>query len=450
MVTARRRQRRSLKSIRLTVWAAAACAFVLACEGVPDALAQEPAQKEIVIAQSGILKGFNPFAPLQRLFGGGKRRTKKQRPSKQRSQTSRRATGTPPAFEAIPKDPNAGLILVVGDRMARGVADGLKFALAEKPQVRVETVTDDKAGFAGKSPPDWPTQVLAKIRGADVKAVVVMIGRQDLTKSFPGEPPVDFMTGEWLDVYRDKVDDLVRVVRQEKKPIVWAGLPPTNDELVNADFTQLNSIFQSTSEDRRIRFVDIWDIFLAEDGSYSSYGPDVDGKNARLRTNDRIDFTWAGYRKVAFFVERELSRLLGGYGGYAFEGVADDPNFIVLTGRTTSPEALLLGGEDDEEIDPQSTAYRFFVKGDALKPMPGRVDNRRIASLTEELAPVHVITEKPAALMGPHAFEEVDPNRPPELFERTEPVRSGGSGQRASAPVKRVYLPVDARTGAPL
>ncbi|MDN3720829.1 hypothetical protein QW131_20400 [Roseibium salinum] len=82
---------------------------------------------------------------------------------------------------------------------------------------------------------------------------------------------------------------------------MWAGLPPTNEELVNGDFTQLNSIFTSAAEDRRVRYVDIWDIFLAEDGSYSSYGPDVDGKNARLRDSDRIDFTWAGYRKVAFF-----------------------------------------------------------------------------------------------------------------------------------------------------
>ncbi|WP_459355182.1 SGNH/GDSL hydrolase family protein [Roseibium sp. M-1] len=338
------------------------------------AQAQDLPAKEIIVAQNPF-KGFNPFAPLQRLFGGGERRDKPQ----QQTQKPRvaRPTGAAPNFEILPKDPNAGLILVVGDRMARGVSDGLKFTLAEKPQVRVEPITDDRAGFTGENPPDWTTQVLAKIRGADVKAVVVMIGRQDLGKTFPGDPPKEFMTAEWLETYRAKVEALVRVVRQEKKPLVWVGLPPTNEELVNADFTQLNSIFQSGSEDRRVRYVDIWDIFLAEDGSYSSFGPDVDGKNTRLRTNDRIDFTWAGYRKVAFFVERELSRVLGGYGGLAFEGVDDDPNFIVLTGRTTSPEALLLGGEEDEAINPLSRTYRFFVNGEPLPPIPGRVDDPR-------------------------------------------------------------------------
>ena len=279
-----------------------------------------------------------------------------------------------------PKDPNAGVIVVVGDRWARGVADGLDFILAEKPQIRVERITEDKAGFAGETPPEWATKVLAKIRGSDVKAVVVMIRRRDLGKPFPGEEPVEFMTQEWIDTYRRQVEALVRVVRQEKKPVVWVGLPPTNTESINADFTQLNSIFQSTSEDRRVRYVDIWDIFLAEDGSYSSFGPSVDGKRTRLRTNDRIGFTWPGYQKVAFFVDRQLLRLLGGYGGLAFEGVEDDPNFIVLTGRTTSPEALLLGGEDDEgQVDRNSTAYRFFVRGDPLPPMPGRVDDPRMA-----------------------------------------------------------------------
>ncbi|MEP4770670.1 MAG: GDSL-type esterase/lipase family protein [Roseibium sp.] len=357
-----------------------AVVFLFTSEGVSLALAQSaegPEGREIILAQSGPFSGFNPFAPLQRLFGGGEKRKRKQ-PKQQKRKVSR-PTGSAPKFTEVQKDPNAGLILVVGDRMARGVADGLKYTLADKPQIRVEQITEDKKGFAGAEPTDWTTQVLSKIRGADVKAIVVMVGRQDVGASFPGEPPVEYMTSEWLDIYQKRIDGFVRTVRQEKKPIVWAGLPPTNDDLINGDFTQLNSLFQGAAEDRRVRYVDIWDIFLAEDGSYSSFGPDVDGKNARLRTNNKIDFTWAGYRKVAFFVERELSRILGGYGGLAFEGVDDDPNFIVLTGRTTSPEALLLGGEDDAEMDQTSAAYKLFVEGQQLAPVSGRVDDPRMA-----------------------------------------------------------------------
>ncbi|GAB4514580.1 MAG: hypothetical protein Tsb0019_12650 [Roseibium sp.] len=392
--------------------AAAVCLLLLFASG-GETSAQAVPRNEIDVAQNNPFRGFNPFAPLQRLFGGGERRNKKRQPVEQRPRVSQ-PTGAAPKFEVQPKDPNAGLILVVGDRMARGVADGLQFTLAEKPQIRVEPITEDKAGIAGGNSPDWATQVLSKIRGADVKAVVVMVGREDLGETFPGEPPIEFMTGEWLETYRNRVAALVRVVRQEKKPLVWAGLPPTGEELVNADFTQLNSIFQAEAQDRRVRYVDIWDIFLAEDGSFSSYGPDVDGKNARLRTNDRIGFTWAGFRKVAFFVERELSRLLGGYGGLAFEGVEDDPNFIVLTGRTTSPETLLMGGEEEEEaVDPGSEAYRFFVKGEPLAPMPGRVDDPRIAMAEApgiEIAdPLETPSAPPETIPDSRSFDGLGP-----------------------------------------
>ncbi|PVB62514.1 DUF459 domain-containing protein [Labrenzia sp. 011] len=402
-MTIRTRKYRASQTSRLPAGLAIALCLVLLSGGAPAALAQDARGGDIVVAQNGFLGGFNPFAPLQRLFGGGRERKPVQKKStdKARPRVSRPA-GTAPRFEIMPKDPDAGLILVVGDRMARGVADGLKYTLADKPQIRVEAVTEDKAGLAGDNAPDWAARVLSRIRGADVKAVVVMIGREDIGKPFPGEPPVEFMTAEWLDTYRRKVDALVRVVRQERKPLVWAGLPPTNQELLNGDFTQLNSIFQSAAEDRRVRYVDIWDIFLASDGSYSSYGPDVDGKNARLRANNRIDFTWAGYRKVAFFVERELSRLLGGYGGLAFEGVEDDPNFIVLTGRTTSPETLLLGGEDDAEMDRDSAAYNLFVAGKPLPPVPGRVDDPRLpVAGASELGEVPPVEEKTSLSLTP-------------------------------------------------
>lgn len=347
----------------------------------PEAWAQSGAaspDRPIVLAQNKEFRGFNPFRALGRIFGGGDRRKSKKAPQKRRKAS--RPAGVPPKFEEAEKDPDAGLILVVGDRMARGVADGLRFTLAQQPKIKVEQITEDKKGFAGDEPPAWATKTVSKIRGAEVKAVVVMIGWRDRDKSFAGsELPIEYMTAEWLNIYRNRVSALVRTVRQEKIPVVWVGLPPTNDELLNGDFTQLNSIYAAAAEERRVRYVDLWDIFLAEDGSYTSYGPDVDGKNTRLRTKDRIGFTWPGYRKVAFFVERELSRLLGGYGGLAFEGVEDDPNFIVLTGRTTSPEAFLLGGEDDAEIDTSGTAYRFFVEGEQLPPVRGRVDDPRTA-----------------------------------------------------------------------
>jgi len=353
-----------------------AAAIGLTCLKVSPAAAQTP-DAPIHLAQSDN-RGFNPFRTIRRLFRN-EGRVERNRPS--RSQSGARsnrpsAASRAPAVVIEPKDPNAGVILVVGDRMARGVADGLRNMLAKQPMIRVDTVTEDTAGLAGEAPPDWATQVLSKIRGEDVKAVVVMMGRRDLGKTIPGDPPLEFMTEAWLAAYRDKVETLVRTVRRERKPIVWVGLPPTNTQIMNTDFTTLNGIFRAANSERRARYIDLWDIFLSDAGRYTSFGPDVEGTRRRLRSQNRIGFTGAGYQKVAFFVERELLRLLGGYGGLAFEGVEDDPNFIVLTGRTTSPEAELLGGDARmPDPDTNSETYRFLVLGEPLAPVPGRVDS---------------------------------------------------------------------------
>lgn len=335
--------------------------------------------QERSVRDGGNIRSFNPFAPLLRLFGVGQTERRRIEKPVVKQQPSRPA-GTPPAFVEEPKNPDAGVILVVGDRMARGVGEGLKYLLADKPMVRVDLLTEDRKGFAGDDAPDWSGQALARIRGADVKAVVVMIGQHDRNKEFPGEPPLEYMTDAWIAEYRKKAADLVHTVHQERKPLIWVGLPPTNTAAKNADFTILNDIFSGVVGDSRTWFVDIWDIFLNEEGAYSSYGPNVAGKNALLRSSDRTGFTWAGYQKVAFFVERELSSILGGYGGYAFEGVDDDPNFIVLTGRITPPDEELLGSDQRAgKLDKESMAYRFFVKGESLAPVPGRADYTKLA-----------------------------------------------------------------------
>lgn len=364
---------------RCRMWATclAICTLALFAEWTSVETAYAQSGGEVVRPAPGNSRSFSPFKAFKRLFENDS----VKRPKKVRRNTGglTRSAKVTRSFAEKPKDPDAGIILVIGDRMARGLADGLKFTLAEKPMVRIDLLTEDRAGLAGDDALDWNAQVLARIRGADVRAVVVMMGRRDLGKVLPGDPVVEFLTESWLEAYEKKAMSLARTIRDERKPVIWVGLPPTSETLKNSDFGTFNGIFQSVAAETRSRFVDIWDIFLTEDGSYSTFGPDVDGKNARLRTKDKTGFTWAGYRKVAFFVERELSRVLGGYGGLAFEGVLDDPNFIVLTGRTTSSEVDLLGGDTDESaVDEESPAYRFLVKGDNLPPVAGRVDDPRL------------------------------------------------------------------------
>ncbi|WP_208999074.1 SGNH/GDSL hydrolase family protein [Roseibium sediminis] len=356
----------------LLVWA---LAVMLGVSFVGRPVLAEGMGQSFQVAQA---EGFNPFKSFFKMFQNKKEPKKQQAPRTTRKRAPA-AVQAAPKIEELPKNPDAGVILVVGDEMAKGLAEGLRHSLANQPAVRVDMLIHERRGLAGLEAPNWEADVLSRARGASVEAVVVMLGSRDRGESLPGDPPVAFLNDGWSSAYLKKVQGLVRVVRRERLPIVWVSLPPTGAKNRNDDFLELNSLFRRAAEDRRTRFVDIWDIFLSEQGTYSSYGPDVDGKRRKLRSDDRIGFTWAGNQKVAFFVERELLRLLGGYGGLAFEGVEDDPNFIVLTGRTTSPEAELLGGDARiQDPDKGSATYGFLVRGENLPRVPGRVDDTQL------------------------------------------------------------------------
>ena len=72
----------------------------------------------------------------------------------------------------------------------------------------------------------------------------------------------------------------------------------------------LNELFRSAREEAGIAYVDVWDGFIDEAGSFTVQGPDFEGQISRCARADGVYFTKAGARKLAHYVEREIQRLL--------------------------------------------------------------------------------------------------------------------------------------------
>lgn len=348
--------------------------------------------------------GFNPLRPLMRLFGVSRPEVRVQEAKPVvRKKAPAAPSNTPPKVVEAPKEPDAGVVLVLGGPTAAALAEGLTSIFAQKPMIRVELLTETPAaspaaspeggtgaaqpavrpdGLMGEPDPAWTERAVSRIRGGGVKAVVAVFGYADL-KDLP-QPDgglVPFGSDAFKAEYRKKLRALALAMRQERKPLLLVGLPPTEAARLDPGFTLINDLLQSEAAMTRSTYVDIWKMFLDDNEAYTAFGPDVDGQRRRLRANDGVGFTWAGARKMAFFVERELARVLGGYGGLAFEGVADDPNFIVLTGRALSAEDHLAGDANEPQILPPveteaaaRLARKFLATGDTGAPTPGRVD----------------------------------------------------------------------------
>ncbi|WP_456243048.1 SGNH/GDSL hydrolase family protein [Stappia albiluteola] len=326
--------------------------------------------------------GFNPLRPLFRLFGidGGSR--KRERPQQEepakRKQQARREPAKPVVVED-PKDEDARTVLVVGDFLADGLNDGLVAAYAKTPSIKVDKLIFANNGLSDQPEPDYPTRVTQALQGRDISVVVIFTGAGDARDLVEGGATLEFKTPAWEEAYKRRIDKLAKAVRFQKRPLIWVSLPPTKGPQNRVNLVYLNELTKARVEAADGIFVDIWDVFMGEDGKYTSYGPDVEGTRRQLRPKSGVGFTWPGNRKVAFFCEREIARVIGPSGAFAFDGVEDDPNFIVLTGRTTSPETELAGGE--EGLPPpvaDTVQHRLIVKGEALAPVIGRIDDYRL------------------------------------------------------------------------
>ncbi|NRG17302.1 DUF459 domain-containing protein [Rhizobiales bacterium] len=328
---------------------------------------------------------FNPLKPLLNLFGIGKRKEKRrlrqEQTERSQPQQQRRREPAKPKIVEEPKDEDARVVLVVGDAMADGLSEGLVAAYAETPSIKVEKLIFKDKGLVDQPEPDYPTRVQQILQGRDIAIVVMFVGAEDV-RDMPAEPEkLEFRSEAWENAYKGRLEKLAKTVSFYQTPLVWVGLPPTKATAKRTSFAYLNGLSKARAEASGAIFVDIWDVFLSEDGKYTSYGPDVEGQKRRLRDGEGFGFTWSGYRKVAFFCEREISRVIGSSGAFAFDGVEDDPNFIVLTGRTTSPESELAGGEGGlPEPVAETVQHRLIVRGEALPPVIGRVDDFRVGS----------------------------------------------------------------------
>ncbi|MFL6971345.1 MAG: DUF459 domain-containing protein [Xanthobacteraceae bacterium] len=201
-----------------------------------------------------------------------------------------------------------------------------------------------------------------------------------------------FRSDKWAELYAKRIDQLITVLKTKNVPILWVGLPPIRGTRSQRDMAYLNDRFKARAERAGFIYVDIWDGFVDDDGDYASYGPDVGGQVRRLRTSDGMYFTQAGARKLAFYVEREIRRLISRETPVALPVPEKKPKpagvgqprapaprpiagpVIPLTPQQSRGETgALLGVRPELDVEP--LAAKVLLKGESLESTKGRADD---------------------------------------------------------------------------
>jgi uncharacterized protein len=316
---------------------------------------------------------------------------KKADPSAASAAAGTAAVAAAPAAPApVAKAADAKVVLVVGDFMALSLAKGLDAATQQNAGIRVIDRTDGSSGLVRDDHFDWPDRIGAILDEEKPAAVVVMLGSNDRQAIRVDEGSEDLRSEEWTAEYTRRMDALAAAVRGKKLPLVWVGLPAFKSSAMNDDVAFFNELYRQAATKAGGEFVDVWDGFVDANGAFASSGPDVAGQPARLRNSDGITMTPQGGRKLAFFAEKQLEKLLGGsLDGTAVAARPDTPKAVpqnpanatsVPAVGLNSPsldggEALLAGSPPPVAGAQPSPRERLVNAGTALTAAAGRADN---------------------------------------------------------------------------
>lgn len=336
---------------------------------------------------------------LELLFGGGNSKPAAPEPS-QPARTSRpkavaRSTVQAPAAEPeVAKIENARKILVMGDFLANGMAEGLTDGFAPSPGVVVIDRTNGSSGLVRDDYYNWPVEAAAIISEVEPAIIVMQVGSNDRQQIQVNGIREAVRSPNWLSEYQRRVDELISILRERKTPLLWVGLPAFKSPSMTADMVALNALFRNRVERAGGEFIDIWDGFVDEQGKFIFTGSDINGQQVRLRGSDGINLTKAGRRKVAFYVEKSARRLLGDAANTDIATLGEDNlpelNFpaapvesvnilrtlpVAMTDPDLDGGTELLGGAPTQTSFTQSPRDLLVDKGEIAPAPEGRADN---------------------------------------------------------------------------
>ena len=125
----------------------------------------------------------------------------------------------------------------------------------------------------------------------------------------------EFREQPWVELYSKKIEEMIAAVKSKGVPVIWVGLPAISGSKGTSDMLFLDSLYREAASKAGITYVDVWDGFVDERGLFQQKGPDFQGQTRQLRSYDGVFFTKAGARKLAHYVEREITRLLAARSG---------------------------------------------------------------------------------------------------------------------------------------
>jgi uncharacterized protein len=195
--------------------------------------------------------------------------------------------------------PGTVTIAVFGDSQAAGLARGLQRVLVDDRHYRVLNRTHPGVSLA-HAESEWlpPLQRFVETKKADI-AIVMYGGNDRIDMQDAAGRYLRFGTDAWRETYTERVERVLKILVTAGLKVTWCGNPIARSAKYSTDMEYINKLYETEAEHFGAQFLALWAAVVDDQGGYTAYGKDRDGVTERLRADDGIHFTAAGYELIA-------------------------------------------------------------------------------------------------------------------------------------------------------
>ena len=201
--------------------------------------------------------------------------------------------------EARAEDGSGGReIVVFGDSQGQGIAFGLQRLLLDEPQFKVLNRTHPGAALVHDEG-EWLAPIRKFLASERADVAIVMLGANDRLDMREAGASLRFRTDAWREEYVRRIDKIMSALTDAGLKVIWCGNPIARSDTYSSDMNYINEIYADEAARFGVQFVPLWSAVVDDGGKYTAFGKALDGVTQRLRGDDGIHFTAAGYQLIA-------------------------------------------------------------------------------------------------------------------------------------------------------
>jgi hypothetical protein len=240
-------------------------------------------------------------------------------------------------------------VAVFGDSLADGLWSGVYRSLRRDRAIsEVARLAQASTGLTNYTYVDVAERTREQLVAEDYDVAIVMFGANDIQGIAIGGRVHRFRTPGWEEVYRDRVRELIGLLRADGAAVYWVGLPRMRSDRYDGNTIYLNSIFRSEASALGVPFIETREVSAGDEGEYVAYLPDPAGTPRLVRADDGIHFTLRGYNILASPLVTRLREDMS---------AINEMRRTRMAGNLIGPDAVRYGLVDELLIDVYGRPY---------------------------------------------------------------------------------------------